>query len=53
MIRAVIIDDEKNNIETMVSLLRKHELPVTVVGSATNADDAIYRRNARYDYAND
>ncbi|ARS38230.1 DNA-binding response regulator [Sphingobacteriaceae bacterium GW460-11-11-14-LB5] len=41
MIRAVIIDDEKNNIETMVSLLRKHELPVTVVGSATNADDAI------------
>jgi len=41
MIRAVIIDDEKNNIETMVSLLRKHELPVTVVGSAINADDAI------------
>ncbi len=41
MIRAVIIDDEKNNIETMVSLLRKHELPVAVVGSATNADDAI------------
>ncbi|SHE65108.1 LytR/AlgR family response regulator transcription factor [Pedobacter caeni] len=41
MIRAVIIDDEKNNIENMVSLLMKHELPVTIVGSATNADDAI------------
>lgn len=41
MIRAVIIDDEKNNIENMVSLLRKHELPVAIVGSATNADDAI------------
>lgn len=41
MIRAVIIDDEKNNIETMVSLLQKHELPVAIVGSATNADDAI------------
>ncbi|WP_029279855.1 LytR/AlgR family response regulator transcription factor [Pedobacter borealis] len=41
MIRAVIIDDEKNNIENMVSLLQKYELPVTIVGSATNADDAI------------
>ncbi|QNR84981.1 response regulator transcription factor [Pedobacter riviphilus] len=41
MIRAVIIDDEKNNIENMVSLLRKHELPVAIIGSATNADDAI------------
>jgi two-component system LytT family response regulator len=41
MIRAVIIDDEKNNIENMVSLLRKHEFPVAIVGSATNADDAI------------
>ncbi|WP_316788753.1 LytTR family DNA-binding domain-containing protein [Pedobacter frigoris] len=41
MIRAVIIDDEKNNIETLLGLLRKHELPVDIVGSATNADDAI------------
>lgn len=41
MIRAVIIDDEKNNIENMVSLLQKHELPVAIVGSATNADDGI------------
>jgi len=41
MIRAVIIDDEKNNIETIVSLLKQHELPVAVVGSATNADEGI------------
>ncbi|TKC09654.1 LytR/AlgR family response regulator transcription factor [Pedobacter frigoris] len=41
MIRAVIIDDEKNNIETLLSLLQKHELPVAIVGAATNADDAI------------
>jgi two-component system LytT family response regulator len=41
MIRAVIIDDEKNNIENIVRLLKQHELPVAVVGSATNADDGI------------
>ncbi|QEC75063.1 LytR/AlgR family response regulator transcription factor [Mucilaginibacter ginsenosidivorax] len=41
MIRAVIIDDEKNNIENIVHLLKKHELPVTVVGTATNADDGV------------
>lgn len=41
MIRAVIIDDEKNNIENMVSLLLKQELPVRIVGTATNAEDAI------------
>ncbi|SFH11413.1 LytR/AlgR family response regulator transcription factor [Pedobacter insulae] len=41
MIRAVIIDDEKNNIENVEGLLLKHELPVTIVGVATNADDAI------------
>jgi len=41
MIRAVIIDDEKNNIETIVSLLKKHEMPVAVVGSATNAGDGV------------
>jgi two-component system LytT family response regulator len=41
MIRAFIIDDEKNNIEQMARLLVQHNLPVTIVGSATNADDAI------------
>lgn len=41
MIKAVIIDDEKNNIENIASLLLKHELPVTIVGTATSADDAI------------
>jgi len=41
MIKAVIIDDEKNNIENVVTLLQKHELPVDIVGSATNVDDAI------------
>ncbi|NRF41783.1 LytTR family DNA-binding domain-containing protein [Pedobacter foliorum] len=41
MIRAVIIDDEKNNIENIVQLLQKHELPVTIVGSATDADDGV------------
>lgn len=41
MIRAVIIDDEKNNIENIVHLLKQHEMPVTVAGSATNADDGI------------
>lgn len=41
MIRAVIIDDEKNNIENIVRLLKQHELPVAVVGSATNADDGV------------
>ncbi len=41
MINAVIIDDEKNNIEHIVSLLKKHDLPITIVGTATNADDGI------------
>ncbi|MEJ5996517.1 LytTR family DNA-binding domain-containing protein [Pedobacter sp. Du54] len=41
MISAVIIDDEKNNIENIVGLLQKLELQITVVGTATNADDAI------------
>jgi two-component system LytT family response regulator len=41
MIKAVIIDDEKNNIENIVSLLKKYKLPLVVVGSATNADDGI------------
>lgn len=41
MIRAVIIDDEKNNIEHIVQLLQKHDLSVEIVGSATNADDGV------------
>lgn len=41
MIRSVIIDDEKNNIENIVQLLQKYELPVSIVGSATNADDGV------------
>lgn len=41
MIRAVIIDDEKNNIENIERLLKQHDLPVHVVGTATNADDGV------------
>ena len=41
MIRAVIIDDEKNNIENMLHLLQQNELPVTIVGSSTNADEGV------------
>ena len=41
MIKAIIIDDEKNNIENIALLLVQHNLPVTIVGSATNADDGI------------
>lgn len=41
MITAIIIDDEKNNIGNIERLLVQHNLPVTIVGSATNADDGI------------
>ncbi|MEJ2881655.1 LytR/AlgR family response regulator transcription factor [Pedobacter sp. GR22-6] len=41
MIRAVIIDDEKNNIDNIVGLLEKHGLPVTIVGTATSAEEGI------------
>jgi two-component system LytT family response regulator len=41
MIRAVVIDDEKNNIENIERLLKEHELPVVIVGSATNADEGV------------
>lgn len=41
MIRAVIIDDEKNNIDNIVALIREHQLPVEVIGTATNADDGV------------
>ena len=41
MIRAVIIDDEKNNIDNLIGLLKKYSLNVDVTGIATNADDAV------------
>ena len=41
MIRAVIIDDEVNNIDNMIRLLQKYDQQVTIVGTAGNADDAI------------
>ncbi|MES2456877.1 MAG: LytTR family DNA-binding domain-containing protein [Bacteroidota bacterium] len=41
MIRAVIIDDEKNNIDNMAQLLQQQGLPVTIVGMATNADEGV------------
>jgi two-component system LytT family response regulator len=39
MIRSIIIDDEKNNIENLVGLLKKHCPAVRVAGVALNADD--------------
>ena len=41
MIRAVIIDDEKNNIDNLAGLLKKHALNVEVTGIAKNGDDGI------------
>ena len=41
MIRAVIIDDEKNNIENLTGLLKRYSLNVDVIDTATNAEDAI------------
>jgi len=41
MISAVIIDDEKNNIDNLVGLLQQLELPISIAGTSTNADDAI------------
>ena len=41
MIKAVIIDDEKNNIQNLENLLHKYQLPVEILGSATNAEDGI------------
>ncbi|QES90312.1 LytR/AlgR family response regulator transcription factor [Rhizosphaericola mali] len=41
MIRAVIIDDEKNNIDNLTGLLEKYSPEVDIVGTATNADDGI------------
>ncbi|WP_315822323.1 LytTR family DNA-binding domain-containing protein [Paraflavitalea speifideaquila] len=39
MIRSIIIDDEKNNIENLVGLLKRHCPEVRVAGVALNADD--------------
>lgn len=41
MIRAVIIDDEKNNIDNLAGLLKRYALNVEVVGIAMNADDGV------------
>src|SRR5262249_40002463 len=41
MINAVIIDDEKNNIDNLAGLLDKNCPEVKVVASAVNADDGI------------
>ncbi|HEY5462026.1 MAG TPA: LytTR family DNA-binding domain-containing protein [Hanamia sp.] len=41
MIRAVIIDDEKNNIDNLIGLLKKYSLNVDVTGIAMNADDGV------------
>src|SRR5687768_3010479 len=38
-VSAIIIDDEQNNIDNLVSLLKKHCPDVTVVGSALSADE--------------
>ncbi|ANI90481.1 DNA-binding response regulator [Arachidicoccus ginsenosidimutans] len=43
MIRAVIIDDEKNNIDNLTGLLKKYSLNVDVIGIATNADDGVQK----------
>lgn len=40
MIKAVIIDDEKNNVDNLQGLLLKHCSQVLVVATARNADDA-------------
>jgi two-component system LytT family response regulator len=39
MIKAVIVDDEQNNIDNLVQLLAKHCQQVQVTGHALNADD--------------
>jgi len=41
MIRTVIIDDEKNNIDNAIGLIIKSQLQIEVVGIATSAEDAI------------
>ncbi|MGC4038148.1 MAG: LytTR family DNA-binding domain-containing protein [Chitinophagaceae bacterium] len=39
MIRAIIVDDEQNNIDNLGKLLEKYCHEVTVISTATNADD--------------
>jgi len=41
MIRAVIIDDEKNNIAHIIGVIKKLDLSITIVGMASSADEGI------------
>jgi two-component system LytT family response regulator len=41
MIRAIIIDDERNNIENLTGLIKKHGAEVEIIASATTADEGI------------
>jgi two-component system LytT family response regulator len=41
MIRAIIIDDERNNIENLARLIKKYGPGVEIIGSATSADEGI------------
>ncbi len=41
MIRAIIVDDEKHNIENLSILLKKHCLDVTITGTADTISEAI------------
>lgn len=41
MIRAIIIDDERNNIDNLAGLLKKHCPEVQIIGSAIDADGGI------------
>lgn len=41
MIRAIIIDDERNNIDNLTGLLKKHCPEVEVIASATDADKGV------------
>ncbi|HRN55986.1 MAG TPA: DNA-binding response regulator, partial [Agriterribacter sp.] len=41
MINAVIIDDERNNIENIEGLLKKYCPQVEITGTAMNADDGV------------
>ena len=45
-IKCIIIDDELNNIENLQRILENHCKEVTIVDTATNADDAFQKINA-------
>jgi two-component system LytT family response regulator len=46
MIRAIIIDDERNNIDNLAGLIKKYSPEVEIVGSAINADEGIEKITA-------